>query len=63
MSFVGKTDVTVEEAITKIQESAPDKSVSCARFSGDFEDYVMLLAQQYHKRNIKMTVNLIVMNS
>ena len=62
-SFVGKTDVTVEEAITKIYESSTEKSVPSARISGDFEDYVMLLAQRYHKRNIKMTGNFMVLNS
>ena len=62
-SFVGENTVTVEEAIEKIKESQPAKPVPGARIDGEFEDYVMMLGQRYHKRKVTMKGNLMILNS
>ena len=61
-SFVGQ-DISVEEAMQKIAESDIDKKIDGALIDGTFKDYVMLLAQRYHKLNVSMKGNLLMLNS
>ena len=61
-SFVGQ-DISIEEAMEKLAKSKPNVNVSGMVINGTFEDYVMLLAQRYHKLDVGMKGNLLVLNS
>ena len=61
-SFVGQ-DISVEEAMKKIEQSNFEKRIDGALIDGTVEDYVMVLAQRCHKLTVPMKGNLLLLNS